>query len=700
VTAAESRVSVSGAPAPASAGTTTPSAAGEWAYRPYLDGLRAVAVYLVVAFHAGLMRWRGGFIGVDVFFVLSGYLVTNLLTRDLVGSGRIGFSRFYSRRVRRLLPAAVVNLAIVAIVFRAIAAPVDLAAGRASIRAAALYVSNWYFIREAADYFGTAITASPVAQYWSLSVEEQFYVVWPLLVFALFRIGRRARAASFTVARIAVVGGAIASAVAALHIATYDPNRAYYGTDTRAYQLLAGAFLALTPGLFEALRRRQRVSQLLPIASLAMLSALVAIGTSAVDVGPITRGCIVTLLTCGLIVALEAARGSVARDVLSLGPLAYLGRISYGTYLWHWIVILVATQQLSMAPFTTFAATVPLATGLAALSYELIEHPIRRSAALGRYRVPVIAAGLTLSLLVAVVVTPNVLERPSNNVTLVAASQQALDGTPNDAAWGHAFFDVPKVSGTACNPDRPERCIVVHGGGTKILVAGESHAAMLVPMVAKLARRDHAQLTFAPLPYCPWVRGIRYTGLGRNCPKDQDDLYDRLIPEVDPDVVILAHRTVDDPLNRLPIEEVHRRELTDPKTEVAALRAHVTATVHALRRQGRKVVLIEPVPVSRREDNPETCLSKAKFLEQCRFVSHTAQTPEERIFRDLAAADSGVVSVDFDHQLCPYLPICDPVVRGMVVRHDDTHITRTFALSLLDYFAHTLADHGVLKSRA
>src|SRR5262249_34767030 len=158
-----------------------------------LDGLRALAVYLVVAFHAGLVRWKGGFIGVDVFFVLSGYLVTNLLVRDLGHAGHVGVSRFYSRRVRRLLPAALVNLVIVAIVFRARAARVRRGAGGDAIAAAALYVSNWWFIHQAANYFGADITASPVAQYWSLSVEEQFYALWPLLMYAMFRIARRMR---------------------------------------------------------------------------------------------------------------------------------------------------------------------------------------------------------------------------------------------------------------------------------------------------------------------------------------------------------------------------------------------------------------------------------------------------------------------------------------------------------------------------
>src|SRR5664279_6539655 len=163
-------------------------------YRPQLDGMRAVAVYLVVAFHAGLARFTGGFIGVDVFFVLSGYLVTQLLLRDIHGQGRIRFSRFYSRRFRRLLPAAFVVLLVTAAVYAAVAAPAAVTQALRSIRAAFLYVANWFFMRQSNRYFGGDINASPVVHFWSLSIEEQFYAVWPLLLGGLFvatrRIGR------------------------------------------------------------------------------------------------------------------------------------------------------------------------------------------------------------------------------------------------------------------------------------------------------------------------------------------------------------------------------------------------------------------------------------------------------------------------------------------------------------------------------
>jgi peptidoglycan/LPS O-acetylase OafA/YrhL len=686
---ADGRASPPGTP------TTEPELLGgsTWSYRPQIDGLRAVAVYLVLAFHAGLLRWSGGFIGVDVFFVLSGYLVTNLLVRDLASTHRVGFSRFYSRRVRRLLPAAAVNLVVVAVVFGAIAAPVELPQARDSIRAAALYVSNWYFIRESANYFGAAITSSPVAQYWSLSVEEQFYVVWPLLIFGLFRLGRSVRHAP-AVMRTAVGVGGLASLIAALYIATDNPNRAYYGTDTRAYQLMAGAFLALTPAIFEVVRR-SALRRWLPAITLALLAAIVGLASSAIDIGPITRGAVTTLLVVSLIVSLEASAGGLARRLLSIPPITYLGQISYGTYLWHWIIILVATERLSMAPLPTFAVTVALATGLATLSYELLEHPIRTSALLGRHRIAVIACGLAVSALIGISLTPRLLTEASAKTT-VASSPINVGGTPNHANWAAASFDIAHVSGSACNPNHVDACVVHHGTGPKVLIAGDSHAEMLTPMFVKLAEHDNLDLTLAPLPYCPWTWGVRYQIAGRKCYQDQKNLYEKVIPEVDPDIVILAHRAVDDPLNPLAIED-QKDGVVEGTAATAALRDSITTVVDRLRHEGRKVVLIEPIPVSSREDNPLTCLSKARYLEQCRYVTHTSPLPEEQIFRALAANDPGVVSVDLDRQVCPYLPICDPLVKGIVVKHDDNHITKTFAMSLLGYFQQILVANGILK---
>ena len=282
-------------------------------YRPYLDGLRTVAVYLVVAFHAGLGLFSGGFIGVDIFFVLSGFLVTRILMRDLASLGRIRWRQFYSRRVRRILPAALVALVVTALVYSIVASPAEMLDALGGFRAAFFYVANWFFIHQSTDYFAANVNSNPVLHFWSLAVEEQFYLVWPLLLGGLYVATRRAGRRRWWVVRAVVVVAAAASASAALHLGSTNIDRAYYGTDTRAYELLAGAVLALTPQL---LRLGPRSRTLARWISVLTLGGLLVLATSVFDMSPITRGVLVAGLAPVLIIALENAR----RD----SPEAYL----------------------------------------------------------------------------------------------------------------------------------------------------------------------------------------------------------------------------------------------------------------------------------------------------------------------------------------------------------------------------------------
>ncbi len=663
---------------------------GTWTYRPHLDGLRAVAVYLVVAFHAGIGRAAGGFIGVDVFFVLSGYLVTNILLRDLGQHGRVRFGRFYARRSRRLLPAAALSLVVTAVVFRAIAAPAELAAARDSIRWASLYASNWHFIAESADYFGADVDASPVAHYWSLSVEEQFYLLWPLVLAAVHRVARPAGRHAAVVVRALVATAAVASLAAAVLISRTDVDRAYFGTDTRAYQLLAGALLALSPTVLARARRLPGAVRLLPVASVGLVGALAAVASWRFTAGPVTRGIAATAVTAALIVSLEAADGGVGRRLLSWRPLVFLGSISYGTYLWHWLVVVVIARQLDLSHVATFAVAAPVATGLAALSFELLERPVREAPALDRLRGPVIAVGLVASLLVGVVVAPRLLE-PSDTAGGGAAVVATAAGTPNRTDWRSAFAD--KYTYERCTPSQDAACRLTSGSGATVLVVGESHAAMYLPMLEQLAERHDWSLYGGLLDYCPWTRGLGYATVGRNCLADQERLYDQVAPALDPDIVILAHRPIDDPANGMRMRAAEGA-LPEDRQE-AELARHVRAVAADLRADGRTVVLLEPVPAPPSGTNPLTCLSEAEHLEACRFVASRGPTAEERVFRQLDADDEGIVSIDLDRGICPYLPICDPVVGGEVVRWDETHLTQTFAVTLLDGIDRVLVDEGV-----
>lgn len=685
------------------AAPSTPQGAGTPAglkvakgYRPHLDGIRAVAVYLVVAFHGGGAWATGGFVGVDVFFVLSGYLVTQLLMRDLEGRGSIDLWRFYSRRIRRLLPAAAAVLVASAVVFSAVGSPAELLDAQDAVRAAALYVANWHFIGQSSDYFGADIQASPVVHFWSLSVEEQFYATWPLLLGALHLLTRRAGARRWSIIRAVVAVAMVCSAGAALLLVQSNLTRAYYGTDTRAYQLLAGALVAMSPTLI-ARRRTASRRRRLGAAGLAALIALVVLASSVLEVNPVVRGALATVLTVTLIISIEAQRG-IPRAVLSWAPIVYLGRISYGTYLWHWLVIVVAARVIGASPLSTTVIAVLLATGLAALSFELLERPIRESRPLDRRRIGVVAAGLALSGLIGLVVAPRVLEDGEGGLPLTVAQGTAVGVTrvPADLDWRGASAD--KADFPECTPAASEQCTLVKGSGRHILVIGDSHARMFLPMLTSLARDRSLTLSAAVAPVCPWQNGLIYLLRGAECLGHQADWYPTIVDRLDPDVVILVHRTFDDPLSTVRIaDEAEGASEPGSAEYLDHIRTRSAETLASFRDAGRKVVIIEPVPVSRVEDDPLICLSGATYLDECRFVSHVGATPVEQIYRSLAAADDNVWTFNLDRQVCPYLPICDPIVGGLIVKRDDTHLTTSFASALQPVMERFLDDNGILN---
>jgi peptidoglycan/LPS O-acetylase OafA/YrhL len=663
-------------------------------YRAHLDGLRAVAVYLVVLFHAGADRFGGGFIGVDVFFVLSGYLVTQLLLRDLDANGSIGLRRFYSRRMRRLLPASSVVLLVTMVVYSSIGSPAELPDAEQGIRAAALYVSNWFFIGQSADYFGADIQANPVIHFWSLSVEEQFYFAWPLLLGGLAVLARRAGPRGRHLVRGTVAVAMVASLAEALWIAQSNLTRAYYGTDTRAYQLLAGALIALSPQAMARLRARP--ARPLGLVAVVALAALVLLGTDLSSLGPVSRGVAAALLTVALLVALDTAPGP-ARSLLSLPPIVYLGRISYGTYLWHWLVIIVTTRLVGASPLTTALIAIVVGTALAALSFELLERPVREARSLDHQRLAVVVAGLTTSVLIGVVIAPRVLDDDAGGV--VAVDQGTATGAtpvPADLDWQGAQNDLAEFP--PCTADDVDACTSVTGAGAHVLLIGDSHARMYIPMLTGLAEDNDLTLSTAVAPVCPWQEDLLYFRRVDECRAQQDEWYPAIVDGLDPDVVIVAHRPIDDPTNTVRMLDGDAGEIDlYSATGVASVEARTADTLDELRADGRQVVILEPVPIAPKGEDPIVCLSEAAFLDECRFVTDDEPTPVEQVFRRLAEADEGVWSLDLDRQVCPYLPICDPIVGGRIVRRDDTHLTTEFARTLQAPLEELLVANGLLE---
>jgi peptidoglycan/LPS O-acetylase OafA/YrhL len=355
-------------------------------YMPGLDGLRALAVLAVIAYHEQFGWAQGGLLGVGVFFTLSGFLITSLLVGEWSGNGRIKLGDFWLHRARRLLPALFVMLAVLT-AWVTIADRARLASLRSAVGAAAGYFSNWYLIARNQSYFARFAPPAPLDHLWSLAVEEQFYLLWPLLLIAgLILLRRRKAAAAWLMIPTAVLIIVSAVEMASLYLPGMDPTRVYEGTDTRAFGLLIGAMLALAwPGPAKqaahgAPGKWRRV--LLDAAGFAGLAAICVMIWRVGEYSPFAyRGGLVALsVATAAVVAATAYPGSLVGRALGWRPLRWIGVRSYGIYLWHFPVI-VMTSKANVKPSLALAALqIAASILLAALSWVLIEEPIRHGA--------------------------------------------------------------------------------------------------------------------------------------------------------------------------------------------------------------------------------------------------------------------------------------------------------------------------------
>lgn len=348
-------------------------------YRPALDGLRGIAVLAVFVYHAQPSVLRGGWLGVDTFFVLSGYLITALLLTEHHRWGWISFGGFWLARARRLLPALVIVLVAVLLASWQWAATGRRGPIALDATATLVYVANWRYLFSNEAYFAAIANPSPLRHTWSLAVEEQFYILFPILLVGLLGwLGRRR-------VPLAIALGAAASALwmAHLHVPGIDPSRVYYGTDVRAQQLLVGAFLAslLAPGAQTTRHTRRLVDRwcrrLAPVALVGVLLSVVLVSEATPTV--FEGGLLLFSVVVGcIVVAAASPNPSLTSRLLSVQPLRRLGLISYGVYLWHWPVIVFLTpDRLGIGGVLLTAIHATITVGLATASYLLVERPIR-----------------------------------------------------------------------------------------------------------------------------------------------------------------------------------------------------------------------------------------------------------------------------------------------------------------------------------
>jgi peptidoglycan/LPS O-acetylase OafA/YrhL len=660
-------------------------------YRPDLDGLRSIAVYLVLLFHTGLGWAKGGFIGVDLFFVLSGFLVSSVLLSEIEKSGDLRLGRFYARRVRRLLPAAVMTIAATCLTFTVLWSVVRRLGIIGDAQSALLYYANWHFISQSGDYFATDVETSPFLHFWSLAIEEQFYVFFPILLLLLSKVGRRAMltvlAAIFAV-----------SLVAQVYWAQVDTTRAYYGTDARVYQLFAGALLTVvlhtwSPRLLRGARAH--------VVALAGLVGVLLLGSGLVDVNPSLRGIGAMVVSVMLIGGLMLGDQQPLSRLLGRPVPVFLGRISYGTYLWHWPVIAALTTLFDTSPAIIAIFALALGTGLAALSYEVLEMPIRKSKLLNRFSWTVALVGVGVSALVAVTLVPNLLEqdrKPALSSELTGPSTAGLGGgaaskpIPQDIDW----HKVRTSYGAShwCKADDGPACTVRTGDGPHVLFIGDSQAVTLVPMFKKLANEHDLTLSLDVLSGCPWQEGLQNAkqegGSAENCTKARVDWYDDALAEIDPDVVILLDRPRDDP--ELWSDLVSRRDGKDQPLAQAVFET-TRDTLDKISAVADKTVVIQRL-VMPETFNPTDCLATQTRIGDCAVPVPSDPSPSDGYFAAAAAQSPSILAVNLTPAFCPTAPVCLPIMRNKVVWRDDHHYTSDYAMARRAAVWKVLTDSG------
>ena len=644
-----------------------PSSAAE--FRPDIEGLRGVAILLVLLFHAGLPWTPGGFVGVDVFFVISGFLITGKLWRESQQPGGLNITRFYAWRIRRLLPAALIAVAVISLVGLLLAAPLDRSELAADGAASALSIANMRFIGSV-DYFAATTSPSPFLHFWSLSVEEQFYLVWPALIVLLtWRGGSSRRLIA------ALLIGVVASFVLSIWLTDTSPARAFYLLPTRVWQLGVGGLLALI-GVAGTSRRAGAVAW-------AGLAAVAVAGVALTAEMPYP-GLAALLPTAGA-VALLYGGGAPSGPVrlLAAAPLRFLGKISYSLYLWHWPLLVLPLMFLERAlTGVEVVASVAVAIGVSWLSWRFVEQPFRygdrsrratswsaiRVGVAGILSVALFTQGLAAALpssAVAVQPTPSPSGSPvasDGPITLPA------DLTPSLAS---ARDDEERLRGDGClafeRVTTPPNCEYgVKGSAITIALVGDSHASHWFPAIEAIAlERGWRLLTFVKVS-CSFTtlvqRNLALKREYRECTAFNEATVARL-NQIKPALTIIVNRRT-----FRPIEE-----------NITSALAGAALGEMVARIPGATAILVDTPDPGR--DVP-ACLSKhPSDIRACLFTQNDADNREIGVAERVATDASGAQLIDLTSSICAAWP-CSPIAESVLIYRDEDHMTETFSRSL------------------
>ena len=695
-------------------------------FRPDIEGLRAVAVIAVVLYHAGIPGFGGGFIGVDVFFVISGFLITGLLWREVATTNTVALGRFYGARARRLLPAAATVGIATALVVAVVLPPLQARSVFLDGIACALYAGNYRFAMHGTDYLASDLPPSPFQHYWSLGVEEQFYLVWPVLIIGTawlvhrLRAGAAARATPYAVVLVLVAAASLAAAV--LWTRT-SPAWAFFSLPTRAWELAAGGLVALSIHQWRRL-------PLLP-ATIVGWGGLALIVLTCTQLGPRTpypgTAALLPVLGTALVIGAGPVTGGLgAGRVLCRPAMRAIGRVSYSWYLWHWPVLLLMPPLLGEpAGLPARLSATAVSGGLAVITLHLVENPGRFAAALRRSAKASLtvaaaasaAAACACMLLLNVVPVPvgHGAAAPRANIVAVPPTTIAPAMSPEEAAVQHAFAqarDAVAVSAglraVPSNLDPPlakapadKAAVFVNGcvrswreigqgecatgdiaSPTTVALVGDSHAAMWNPAFQHLAEQRHWRLETLAKVTCP-LQDLHITSpyLGREyteCEQWRAQIVNRLKAE-HPRLVVL---------------DMSRRYGADfgfTSYDPAWIDT-LGRTVAQLRSIGAAVLVLGPVPDP--GSSVPTCLSG-------HVDDATACAPA----RPVAVGDGGISAeraattaggghyADLTDLFCT-ADRCPVIVGNTLVFRDDNHVTTEYAQLLTPVFG-ALADRAL-----
>ena len=633
-------------------------------FRPEIQALRAVAVGLVVAFHFWPDALPGGYVGVDVFFVISGFLITGSLWSEVSRTGRISLREFWARRIRRLLPAASVVLVaclalMLAFVPRSLWQETVLQIG-----ASALYAQNWVLAAGSVDYLAAEGTPTLVQHYWSLSVEEQFYLVWPLLLLLAVLLGRRRKSVVIGAFAALAVGSFVYSV-----LLTGNPS-GYFNTGGRAWEFALGGLLSFAP----AVRSRW-----LSLAGVVLIALAALLYSGATPFPGATA--LLPVVGAGLVIA-----GGVNR-VAALRPLQFVGNVSYSAYLWHWPLLVVLPALVG--PWWAVVAVL-LTVLLAWATTRFVEAPLRRSIR-RPYRLAVAAA--------LVVVLAGTATWSTVQVGVSASAASAQERLADDGCFGAAALvegcDSPfSAVGVDTAFAAQDRGILgttpCNSGGTAVVrcefgaddpavtvaVVGNSHAGALIPGLEAYALEHDWRVVLFRKTDCLGVSTVDASGAGG----EPCAVWSRAVlaevtdsPEFDA-VLFVSHQNA-----------LHY--LTAPRPTASAelaLQDNIAANLAAVEASGKAVVVVGDVPGTKPVPAPECVYRHSGEYDPCALPRAADALEDANVESRAASATPGVRTFS----LLPYLcdaTTCHSVIGGAVVYFDDHHLTATFSRSLAPY---------------